>query len=266
MCELLCVSSELPARLDLHLEALSRHGTPESLNRDGWGIASYQGHDARIVKEPVPAATSEVVRFIEKSERWSTCVLYHLRHATVGAIAYENTQPFARELGGRAQVFCHNGDLSEGAARLAAGLGRFRPLGETDSELAFCLLLARLEALWLASSGPPELARRLEIVAATASELRAYGPANFLYSDGDAVFVHSHWRPTSGLGSPPMAGLHVLDDARDCQTATVSVRSSTGRLFMAASVPLSDEGWRAMEQGELLAVRGGRVLASAGSA
>lgn len=266
MCELLCVSSELPARLDLHLEALSQHGTPQGLNRDGWGIASYQGHDVRVVKEPVPAATSEVVRFIERSERWSTCMLYHLRHATVGAIAYENTQPFTRELGGRAHVFCHNGDLSPGTAQMAAGLRRFRPLGETDSELAFCLLLARLEELWLASSEPPALPRRMEVVAATASELRAFGPVNFLYSDGDAVFVHSHWRPTSGLGSPPMAGLHVLDDARDCQAATVSVRSSTGRLFMAASVPLSEEGWRPMEEGELLAVRGGRVLAVTASA
>ena len=263
MCELLCISSEEPARVDLSMEKLARRGTPESLNRDGWGIASYQKRDARLVKEVAPAGTSEIVRFIEEHDFWSTCVLYHLRHAITGELSYENTQPFAREMGGSKHVFCHNGDLTAGMSELTGGLGRCRPLGETDSELAFCALLARLEPLWLEGDDVPDLDARMRVVSEQAARLREMGTANFLYCDGDVVFVHAHWRPTEGEGSPPMPGLHLLEDDRVRQTSSVSVGRRGGRLLVAASVPLSDHRWRPMHEGELLAIRRGQLIASA---
>jgi predicted glutamine amidotransferase len=53
----------------------------------------------------------------------------------------KNCQPFVRELGGRVHVFAHNGDLDIGALRAKLPLGGFRPVGDTDSEYAFCALL-----------------------------------------------------------------------------------------------------------------------------
>ena len=52
-----------------------------------------------------------------------------------------------RELGGVWCSFAHNGDLAdtERDARLRAGA--YRPVGETDSELASCALLERLRGL-----------------------------------------------------------------------------------------------------------------------
>ncbi len=264
MCELLCIASESPARLDLSMEALALHGAPDSLNRDGWGVASFQNHDARLVKEPAPAGASEIVRFIEEHDYWSTTVLYHLRHASQGAICYENTQPFVRELGGRAHVFCHNGNLAREGGRLERGLGRFRPIGDTDSELAFCGLLARLEESWLASSGPPSVEHRTEVVQEYAAELRALGTANFLYADSDLVFLHSHWRPTAGEGTDPMPGLHVLTETESWEGAAVSIGPTAGALFVAASVPLSPGPWRPLAEGELIAVRAGRVVVGEG--
>ena len=64
----------------------------------------------------------------------------------------KNCQPFARELGGRMHVFAHNGDLDAG--RLGAPRGSFRPVGDTDSERAFCVLLERLTAIWLRGGTP----------------------------------------------------------------------------------------------------------------
>ena len=68
-------------------------------------------------------------------------VIAHIRKATQGRIALENTHPFMRELWGRYWVFAHNGDLKGFAPRLH---GAFRPVGTTDSERAFCWLMQEL--------------------------------------------------------------------------------------------------------------------------
>ena len=65
--------------------------------------------------------------------------------------------------------------------------------GLTDSELAFCALLERLRAHWLARARP-SLESRREVVEGLAAELRKLDPANFLYCDGDALFAHGDRR------------------------------------------------------------------------
>src|SRR6195952_5903664 len=68
-------------------------------------------------------------------------VIAHIRKATQGGVALENTHPFVRELWGRYWVFAHNGDLKGFAPKLHAA---FRPVGDTDSEQAFCWILQEL--------------------------------------------------------------------------------------------------------------------------
>ena len=74
--------------------------------------------------------------------------LSHIRRATRGPVSLANTQPFARELGGRTHVFAHNGDLPGIEKISALPLERDHPVGQTDSEYAFCALLAHMESLW----------------------------------------------------------------------------------------------------------------------
>jgi glutamine amidotransferase len=122
----------------------------------------------------------------------SDLVLSHIRLATQGEPVLHNTQPFQRELGGRAHVFAHNGDLLGIRDECHLESRRFTPIGDTDSELAFCCLLERLAELWdQAEETPPSVESRLEVVADFAAWLRPLGPFNFIYSDGDTLFVHS---------------------------------------------------------------------------
>lgn len=102
-----------------------------------------------------------------------------------------NTKPFARELGGRLHVFAHNGNLPGINDSALLTTGPYRPVGQTDSELAFCALLARLNGLWTGDA-PPSLDARASLLAAFAADLRPLGPANFLYADGDALFAHGN--------------------------------------------------------------------------
>lgn len=263
------MSARLPTNINLSLGELARHGGLTGPHRDGWGVAFYQEREAWVVKEPVAAAESKCERFLERNRIRSSIVLSHIRHATQGAVSFENTQPFARELGGRSHVFAHNGDLA-GVERLdTLRPSRFRPCGETDSEYAFCLLLKRLESLWLDGDGEiPALDLRLPVVQEFASSLRPLGPANFLYTDGDAVFVHGHRRRQPGREGTHPPGLHVLcrrcsgeaDRGGSVPGIELESTSEVQEVFLAASVPLTLEGWRPLEEGELVVARGGSIV------
>lgn len=250
MCELFAMSSRMPTDVRASLEAFSRHGGPDGPHREGWGIAYYADEDVRLVKDAEPAFDSACVRFMKEHPFASGTVISHIRHGTQGRMAMKNCQPFARELGGRMHVFAHNGDLDMAALRAGMPLQQFHPVGETDSEYAFCAMLDWLRPLWL-RGGLPALAERFAIVARFAAALRLLGPANFLYSDGDTLFLHGH-RRRQGDGGPPRApGLHLL--SRSC--------APDQQVLLAASVPLTTEpGWRALAEGELVVAQQGTVV------
>jgi predicted glutamine amidotransferase len=265
MCELFCLSSRLPTVASFSLDRFAARGAPGGRTVDGWGLAFYEGRDLRLYREPEPAGDSPWLAFIAGRRLPSRLVLSHIRRATDGAVALANTQPFARELGGRMHAFAHNGRLP-GIAGFAGGGRRYRPVGDTDSEIAFCLLLDRLAPLWRNGAAPP-LADRLAIVGRWAAAMRALGPANFLYADGDALFAHADRRiQADGTIAPP--GLWRLERRCDLDRdalarAGVTIESGAGpqQLTLLASVKLSGEPWRPFACGELVAVKDGRIAA-----
>jgi predicted glutamine amidotransferase len=265
MCELLALSSSQPVRLTFSLETLAARGGLSGRSHDGWGVAFYQGTDVAQFREPAAATDSALVRLLASEGPVTTLAISHIRHATQGAVSLVNTQPFTRELGGRTHVFAHNGDLPGIYQAEALGLVRYRPVGQTDSERAFCALLERLSALWTASH-PPPLEARLALVADFAAELRVLGPANFIYADSDTLFAHGHRRlqPASRRAEPPGLWLRQrrcppADPAPDRQ-AGVSVVQEEQTVVWIASVPLTEDDWRPLAEGEVLAVRDGALV------
>lgn len=260
------MSSRYPTTVGFSLETLARRGGHDGPHKDGWGVAYFEDHDVFLLRESSPAAESGLVRFMEKNGPPSNLVLSHIRLATQGEPALRNTQPFQRELGGRAHVFAHNGNMPGIKDKCCLESHRFTPVGDTDSEFAFCCLLERLGQLWDRSTGgAPPVDMRLEIVAAFAAWLRPLGPFNFVYSDGDALFVHAHQRTQSdGNVRPP--GLHLL--VRSCNEQAVDLSQSgimlaplAQELVLVASVPLTDEPWEAIAEGEVIALTQGVVRA-----
>ncbi|WP_255849684.1 class II glutamine amidotransferase [Stutzerimonas kunmingensis] len=264
MCELLAMSSRLPTRLTRSLTALAAHAGGISRNRDGWGIAYYQGRDVALFKEASAASDSPLVRLLETQGPSTTLIIAHIRHATQGAISLANTAPFARELTGRMRVFAHNGNLHGLSQAPAFHSEDFQPVGDSDSEQAFCALLARMKALESRTAGLPTLSERLALIGEFAAELRSLGPANFLYGDGDALFAHADRRLNPGTGLVEAPGLYRWQ----CPLPHALVQPDTGvelgeqRVTFLASVPLTDEGWSPMAEGEIVALRNGEVAAA----
>jgi len=262
VCELLGMSSRVPATVTLSMEELARHGGGTGPHADGWGVAFYEGGDAVVIREPDAAHDSLHLRFLQEHPVRTDVAIAHVRRATVGGRRLANTQPFRRELGGRVHVFAHNGDLARIDRAARGAVHRFRPIGDTDSEWAFLVLLELLEVLW-EDAGPPPLEDRLEVVGQFAGWLREYGPANFLYSDGDALFAHGH-RRTQPDGIVAAPGMYLLE--RACEVPAEQdiggIRlASDGhqQVVLLASVPLTGEPWQPLDEGQVVAARGGQV-------
>ena len=263
MCELFAMSARHPATVNMSLEEFSRHGGQTGPHKDGWGVAWYDDRDVRLVKETHPAASSACVQFIRTNPFSSALVISHIRKATLGAIATRNCQPFVRELGGAWHAFAHNGDLRNLARDRRFETKGFRPVGETDSEQAFCALMDALQPLWASGRIPP-LSERRKVVVEFAAALREFGPANFLYCDGDALFAHADRRHQAD-GSIRAPGLWRL--ARRCPAGGelaaegLQIASHDGEQEVAlfASVPLTKEAWVPFAEGEVIVARNGLI-------
>jgi len=263
VCELFAISSAAAVAVRYSLHEFAKHGGRTHENKSGWGISFQQERDCLLIKEAMPADDSPWVEFIASQPVKSHSVIAHVRRASQSAPRFENTHPFQREMAGRAQVFAHNGTLSDVREALPLKDARFLPIGETDSEHAFCYLLERLAPLW--RDGVPSLEARLEAVAETAAELRRIGSANFFYSDGDSLFLHADRRiydEGGVLSAPKPPGLHWISrqEYRAKGLAVAKTAPLHNPAILVASVPLNDDNWQGYERGTVAALRRGAIV------
>ncbi len=182
MCELLGMSANVPTDICFSFTGLMQRGGRTGPHKDGWGITFYEGLGCRTFKDPMPSFTSPIARLVQDYPIKSCAVVSHIRQANRGRVSLENTHPFTRELWGRNWTFAHNGQLL-GYRQLDTR--PYRPIGQTDSEHAFCWLLSRLAERYPRTPGHwPSVFRYIE---ALAGELRQKGIFNMLLSDGRFV-------------------------------------------------------------------------------
>ncbi len=262
MCELFAMSSSIPAEVSFSLDEFSKHGGLTDLHKDGWGIAYYDDNDARIIKEACTASKSTYLKFVKDLSIHSKIIISHIRLATQGEVSTRNTQPFTRELGGKQHVFAHNGDIFELDNKAEYKSNRFRPIGNTDSEIAFCYLMENMSKIW-DEENPPDLASRYKVFASFVSEIKLLGIANIIYSDSEYVFIHSHKR-ISPDGNQ-LAGLYMT--CRRCSASESDLpinglqldKSTSKDVVLVASVPLSDKDWFEIPEGEIRVLKNGEV-------
>jgi glutamine amidotransferase len=112
------------------------------------------------------------------------------------------------------------------------------------------------------------LSKRKKIVSEFAAQIGELGPANFLYSDGDVLFVHGHVRtqPDGSIGSPGLHYISVTCNYGFGQSELASVKLESDQLqkvTLISTMPLNEGLWLPMQKGELLLVKGGEILDSA---
>ncbi|MCB1360078.1 MAG: class II glutamine amidotransferase [Rhodobacteraceae bacterium] len=264
MCELFAMSASRPTVVQYTLDRFAREGGERHRNRDGWGIVFAEDRDAHVYREAAPAADSALARMVVARETPCRHLIAHVRRASKGAAHLANTHPFTRVQGGRMQHFAHNGTL-HGIDDLAPGL-RDECVGDTDSELAFLMLLRILRDL---PHGPGATADRFARFRDFAARMAELGDANIVFFDGETLFAHAHLRmfeTETGLSAPLPPGLCLCDlrQGGAWQGAGAHIPDLPDRTLLLASVPLSHEGWHPLPPGRVLAVRDGQILHQAG--
>jgi glutamine amidotransferase len=195
--------------------------------------------------DPQPSSESPVAELVRHYPIHSLNVIAHIRKATQGTVALENTHPFMRELWGRYWIFAHNGNLADYAPPLD---GSCLPVGQTDSERAFCHLLQELRAAF--PGGAPDRRTLRAALEDFAAATRLHGPFNFILSNGDCLFAHRSTELYYIERKAPFALAHLKD--QDVAVDFSAVTTPNDRVAIIATQPLTDnEIWLPLPAGRL---------------
>lgn len=257
MCQLLGMNCNVPTDICFSFEGFHRRGGLTDHHRDGWGIAFFEGRGCRVFMDSKATVESPVADLVRQYPIHSKNVIAHIRKATQGDVALENCHPFRRELWGRHWIFAHNGNL-EGFQ--PEGLDFFHPVGQTDSERAFCHLLERLRQAFPGGCPAPEAIHGF--LQGVVAEVASYGLFNFLLSNGEFLITHCSNNLHYLVRQAPFGDAHLIDE--DITMDFSQVTGQNDKVAVIASFPLTDnEVWTAMSPGELLMFREGEPAGQA---
>lgn len=259
MCRLYAGRSTHPRRVGCELldaqNALvhqSRRDARGLAHPDGWGLGFHAEDGARCLRQIGPAFDSREFEEEVRKVR-ATTIVAHVRRATVGQPALENTHPFRHE----DSLFAHNGHIGN--------FDRVRPklleemsaehrdaiLGRTDSEHFFHLLLCRAKQLPARS--------RAEILAGAVSDVRRWVSG----SDGPSreVALNVLWTYGAELvGSRVGRTLHYVEreGPHVCDIHGVvhepPPEGEEYRAIVVASEPITHEAWTPLPEGVVFRV------------
>jgi len=259
MCQLLGMNGNVPTAC-FSFDGFRQRGGVTDHHKDGWGIAFFEGPGCRVFLDVEPSATSPVAELVRQYPIRSRTVIAHIRKATQGRIALENTHPFQRELWGRYWIFAHNGNLKDFSPTLD---GSFLPVGDTDSELAFCAILQALRAEF--GDSMPLRKPMFSFLTAITREIGARGEFNFLLSNGNCLYAHCATHLAYIVRQAPFPVAHLKD--QDVSIDLEATANPDDRVAVIATQPLTDnETWTVVEPGTLLLFHDGRPLFAANTA
>jgi glutamine amidotransferase len=241
MCQLLGMNANVPTDV---MFSFTGFATRAQEHKDGFGIAFFEDKGVRLFVDTSSARESPVAAMVRDYPIRSTNIVAHIRKATQGPVALENTHPFVRELWGRYWVFAHNGDLKGHAPRLH---GAFRPVGATDSERAFCWLMQELAK---SHARVPDIGELSATLAELMPRIAAHGVFNAMLSNGQALWAHCSTHLHHIVRKHPFARASLHDE--DLTVDFAEQTSPRDRVAVVVTEPLTkDEEWVAFAPGEM---------------
>ena len=252
MCQLLGMNCNVPTDICFSFKGFCERGGVTDEHKDGWGITFFEGKGCRSFLDPHPSASSVISSLVKSYPIKSCNVIAHIRKATLGEVNLENTHPFTRELWGQYWVFAHNGDLKGFHPTLA---GDYLPVGATDSEQAFCLILERLRRSFETKPAAGAIAAVLQ---EAADEISGHGTFNFLLSNGECMFAHCTTKLSYLVRQHPFSMARLKD--KDIELDFSEVTTPDDRVAVIATEPLTtNETWIGFPKGRVLVFRDGHI-------
>lgn len=289
MCQLLGMNCNTPTDITFSFRGFSQRAGVTDEHTDGWGIAFFEdaplaqtaacsasveqdsshapaakvatGQPAntsaekglRLFIDHNAASDSPVANLVRHYPIKSRHVVAHIRKATQGVVALQNCHPFVRELWGHYWVFAHNGNLENYQPQLHS---HFRPVGDTDSERAFCWLMQELSKAHAALPSVAEISRTL---AELLPQIARHGTFNMLLSNGTALWAHASTHLHYLVRQHPFTRAALSDDDLEVDFATLT--QVQDRVAVIATQPLThNEQWTVIAPNTLMAFVNGQPL------
>ncbi|NHB58824.1 class II glutamine amidotransferase [Acinetobacter sp. 194] len=254
MCQLLGMNCATPTDITFSFRGFSQRAGITSDHSDGFGIAFFEDKACRLFVDNQSAVVSPIAELVRNYPIKSRNVIAHIRKATQGKITLENSHPFIRELWGRQWIFAHNGDLHDFNPRLS---GKFIPVGNTDSERAFCFLLDQLVVKF--GYQEPRIEDIFQVLEEISPRVAEYGTFNFCLSNGQALFSYAttklHWI----VREYPFKQARLIDI--DVEVDFSDVTTPEDRVAVITTEPLTDnEEWTAYQPGEMILFQYGQPI------
>lgn len=264
MCRLFGFRSTVPSQMHRSLVLETNALKKQSLEHpDGWGIAYYVNGEPRVARGTASAHQDQdfdnLCQFVA-----SETVVAHVRKASVGELAIENTHPFKHG----AWVMAHNGtipDFSEVQPLMEARLTphyRERLEGDTDSERLFALFLTRLAERHSPHGRDVTLQDVFDAMAATVVEVaelcvaRGTNPSlNMIVTNGTLMAGFRHGRTlhfsTHKTQCPDRGTCAAF--AASCE-APVQLGSHVNHLVLASEIIGGTAVWQELPEDEFIGV------------
>ena len=226
MCELLGFSASAAADIGEYLDEFFKHSEK---NPHGFGL--MLGDDRKIIKEPVKATDSEVLRKTLGGINKQKTVLAHIRFATVGSVDSANCHPFSLcDSSGREWTMIHNGTIYTGRSTYKY----FKvQKGDTDSERLFLAFIDEMNAHL--AKGELTDRQRFDVVDEFVAHHSPRNKLNLIFYDGEYMYVHQNMKNTLGITK--------LDDG-----------------VLITTAPVCDKEWTPLPMTQLIAYKDGKEL------
>jgi predicted glutamine amidotransferase len=192
MCRVLgCVAADPVSLQHDLLEAPNPIVRQSEVHDSGWGMAVYrraEGEGPACTRFPEAAFSGD--ELAAASEQRGRMFNVHVRRATVGGLAPENTHPFC--LG--SYSFSHNGTVID--YRKLLGPGVQEPHGSTDSEYLFNHIVCHFDEQRAIDS--------LRAAVETVIDRTPFSGINFVFCDGERLYAYRlgvfelHWTARPG--------------------------------------------------------------------
>ena len=265
MCELLGLSFSECISPTFSFAGLLK-GSP--LNPDGWGVSFYpnESKSATIFKEPITANSSQLAKFLfSYSNLRSKLFLAHIRNSSAGTVSHADTHPFSRCYNSLEWLFAHNGTLH--SPQYLAGL-TYIPVGQTDSERAFCFLLSEIRKQKITPVKQRKYCGYSQTDFEAIYEILMFineqgeGAFNTVFADGTHLFAYRDVdgaRPLYYLKRSYPFSQTALRDSELSINLNLE-KGHTEKGYVVASACLSSEDWQSFEPGQLIVFRDGQII------
>lgn len=238
-----------------------RKGPQKGEHTLGWGLAWYPADNkaAIVAKAPSARDTHSLRGAMEDWDAFRSTVFFCKVRGAASGYTHLETQPFSRSFAGQDWLFMHNGDLDKTAMkRLHFNKSIFlEPMGRTDSELAFCFLLGKIQDYGARTLADVDH----QVLLSWFLQLDDMGSADMVISDGVTVAAFYGSESESGLHYSRILPPHAAGGFEaDAASFTIDNPRDTFRTALVfSSAPFHQGEWKQMQKGQLIIARRGQI-------